>query len=150
MTNPGPTYFSAAMRVVIYLRSIVERALTFRLNEAMEFDAFVDLNWSTRFSASGALFFFHVCLVLWFSEMQRSFTLSNSAEAIFFCAMLACKEMIFFAVMRSIHALISLLSIHLAPVSSCATLSQHAMCCEMEFGLRNRDGGAFWWAVARA
>lgn len=52
-------------------------------------------NWSTRFSASGALFFFHGCLALWFSKMQRSVTLS-SAEAEFFGAMLACKEMIFF------------------------------------------------------
>jgi hypothetical protein len=100
MTNPGPTHFSAAMRVVIYIRSTVGRALTFRPNEAMGFDTFVDSNWSTRFSvlcirSSTALFFFHGCLVLLFSKMQRSVTLS-SAEAEFFGATLARIEIIFF------------------------------------------------------
>ncbi len=95
MTNPGPTHFAAAMRVFIYLRSTVDHVLTFRPNGSLEFETYVDSNWSTRFSASGALFFFHCCLALWFSKMQRSATLS-SAEAEFFGAMLACKEMIFF------------------------------------------------------
>ena len=61
----------------------------------MGFDTFGDSNCSTRFSASGAPFIFHGCLTLWFSKMQRSVALS-SAEAEFFGAMLACKEMIFF------------------------------------------------------
>ena len=40
MTNPGPTHFSVA----IYLRSTVYRKLTFRPNEAMGFETFVDSN----------------------------------------------------------------------------------------------------------
>ena len=40
------------------------------------------------------MFFFYGCLFHWFSKMQRSVTLS-SAEAEFFGAMLAAKEVIF-------------------------------------------------------
>ena len=69
MTNQGQTHFAAAMRVIIYLRSTVDRTLTFRPNRALGFETYVDSNWSTRFSASGALFFFHGCLALWFSKM---------------------------------------------------------------------------------
>jgi hypothetical protein len=60
----------------------------------MSFDTFVDSNWGSNFSCSGGLFFYHGCPVHWFSKMQRSVSLS-SAEAEFFGAMLAAKEVAF-------------------------------------------------------
>ena len=57
-------------------------------------EIFVDSSWATKFSCSGGMFFYYGCLFHWFSKMQRSVTLS-SAEAEFFGAMLAAKEVIF-------------------------------------------------------
>ena len=54
----------------------------------------MDSNWATRFSCSGAMFFFHGCLFHWFSKMQHSVSLS-SAEAEFFGALLAAKDLLF-------------------------------------------------------
>jgi len=60
----------------------------------MPFETFVDSNWCPNFSCSGAFFFYHGCPVHWFSKMQRSVSLS-SAEAEYFGAMLAAKEVVF-------------------------------------------------------
>ena len=79
---------------------------------------YVDSNWATKFSCSGGMFFFYGCLFHWFSKMQRSVTLS-SAEAEFFGAMLAAKEVIFIR-----ELLIDLgFSINGASASSTATAS---------------------------
>jgi hypothetical protein len=94
MTNPGPAHFAAAVRVLAYLRDTADRHLCFAPNDSMSFDTFVDSNWGSHFSCSGGLFFCHGCPVHWFSKMQRSVSLS-SAEAEFFGAMLAAKEVIF-------------------------------------------------------
>ena len=53
----------------------------------------VDSSWETSFSCSGAYFFFMGCPFHWFSKVQRSVTLS-SAEAEFFGAMLALKDVL--------------------------------------------------------
>ena len=55
---------------------------------------YVDSNWATKFSCSGAFFFFHGCLIHWFAKVQQSVSLS-SAEAEYFGATLAAKELIF-------------------------------------------------------
>ena len=54
----------------------------------------VDSNWATKFSVSGALYFYHGCLFYWFSKAQHSVSLS-SAEAEFFGAMMAAREVLF-------------------------------------------------------
>jgi len=94
MTNPGPSHFNAAIRVLIYVRDTTDRALVMQPNPDRNLESYVDSNWATKFSCSGGMFFFHGCLFHWFSKMQRSVTLS-SAEAEFFGAMLAAKEVIF-------------------------------------------------------
>jgi len=94
MTNPGPAHFAAAMRVLTYLRDSADRHLYFTPNGTMPFETFVDSNWCPNFSCSGAFFFYHGCPVHWFSKMQRSVSLS-SAEAEYFGAMLAAKEVVF-------------------------------------------------------
>jgi len=94
MTNPGPSHFKAAIRVVLYLRDTTDRALMMRPNPDRGLESFVDSSWATKFSCSGGMFFFYGCLFHWFSKMQRSVTLS-SAEAEFFGTMLAAKEVIF-------------------------------------------------------
>ena len=94
LTNPGQVHVKAAARVLIYLRSTEARTLVFAPNVNRRLDTFVDSNWATKFSCSGALYFFHGCLFHWFSKMQRSVTLS-SAEAEYFGAMLAARDLVF-------------------------------------------------------
>ena len=94
MTNPGPSHFKAAIRVLVYLRDTAGRALVMRPDPVRGLESFVDSSWATKFSCSGGMFFYYGCLFHWFSKMQRSVTLS-SAEAEFFGAMLAAKEVIF-------------------------------------------------------
>ena len=84
----------AAARVLIYLRGTEARTLVFAPNVKRHLDTFVDSSWATKFSCSGALYFFHGCLFHWFSKMQRSVTLS-SAEAEYFGAMMAARDLVF-------------------------------------------------------
>jgi hypothetical protein len=53
--------------------------------------AYVDSNWATKFSSSGAMLYYRGCLVHWFSKVQRSVSFS-STEAELFGAILAAKE----------------------------------------------------------
>ena len=94
LTRPKMVHFRAALRVLIYLRGSKGRLLTFAPSESRHLDSFVDSNWATKFSCSGAMFLMHGCLFHWFSKMQRSVTLS-SAEAEYFGAMLAARELMF-------------------------------------------------------
>ena len=83
-----------AIRVLIYLRGTLDRDLVFRPNKRMPFEVFVDSSWEAKFSCSGAMLFIRGCLFMWFVKTQRSVSLS-SAEAEYFGAMLAAKELIF-------------------------------------------------------
>ena len=74
--------------------SYFERSRSRHFDSHRGLESFVDSSWATKFSCSGGMFFYHGCLFHWFSKMQRSVTLS-SAEAEFFGAMLAAKELIF-------------------------------------------------------
>ena len=80
--------------MLLYLRDTADRNLVFSPVTDRDFETYVDSSWGTRFSCSGAMLFYHGCLFHFFSKMQRSVTLS-SAEAEFFGAMLAAKEMMF-------------------------------------------------------
>ena len=95
LTNPGKKHFNAAIRVLIYLQSTIDEVLCYKPNRDMGFQVFVDSDWATSFSCSGAYFVFMGCVFHWFSKMQNSIALS-SAEAEFFGAMLSVKETIFF------------------------------------------------------
>ena len=94
LTNPGESHLVAAVRVLLYLRGARERVLTFSPDTTRGFQCYVDSSWASKFSCSGALFFYHGCLLFWFSKVQRSVTLS-SAEAEYFGAMLAARELMF-------------------------------------------------------
>jgi hypothetical protein len=94
MTNPGPSHFKAATRVLHYLRNACDVPLTFKPDTTRTLEIYVDSSWSTRFSCSGALYMYHGCIIHWFSKMQRSVTLS-SAEAEFFGAMMAARDAMF-------------------------------------------------------
>ena len=109
-------------RVLIYVRDTTDRALVMQPNPDRNLESYVDSNWATKFSCSGGMFFFYGCLFHWFSKMQRSVTLS-SAEAEFFGAMLAAKEVIFIR-----ELLIDLgFSIHGASVINCDSKSAVGM-----------------------
>ena len=76
LTNPGPTHYAAAIRVLVYLRDQGCRSLVFASNRDRGLDTFVDSSWGTRFSVSGCLVFFHGCLFHWFSKMKKSVVMS--------------------------------------------------------------------------
>ena len=65
----------------------------FAPNSTRGLDTFVDSNWSTRFSVSGCLIFYHGCLFHWFSKAQKSVSLS-SAEAEYFGGMLTARDLL--------------------------------------------------------
>ena len=94
MTNPGPKHFKAATRVLLYLRTASNRPLVFKPDTTRTLETYVDSSWSTSFSCSGAMCMYYGCLFHWFSKMQRSVTLS-SAEAEFFGAMMASRDVVF-------------------------------------------------------
>ena len=94
LTNPGPSHYKAAIRVLIYLRGTPDRCLVFKPNRLMPFETYVDSSWESKFSCSGAMLFVRGCLFMWFVKTQRSVSLS-SAEAEYFGAMLAAREVIF-------------------------------------------------------
>ena len=94
LTNPGAPHFKAAIRVLLYLRGAAERSLVFAPDSTRGLETYVDSSWAAKFSCSGGLFFLHGCLFFWFSKMQRSVALS-SAEAEYFGAMLAARELLF-------------------------------------------------------
>ena len=96
LTNPGEAHFRAAMRVLLYLRGVAEQPLTFAPDASRGMETFVDSSWAVKFSCSGGFIFYHGCLVAWFSKMQRSVSLS-SAEAEYFGAMMAAREIMFHA-----------------------------------------------------
>ena len=68
--------------------------LVYKPNSELGFHVLVDSSWGTKFSCSGAFFFYMGCHFHWFAKMQKSVTLS-SAEAEYFGAMLAAKDTIF-------------------------------------------------------
>ncbi|MBM4098126.1 MAG: DDE-type integrase/transposase/recombinase, partial [Planctomycetes bacterium] len=94
LTNPGLPHFRAALRLLAHLQSVGSRPLVFAPNSARGLDTYVDSSWATRFSVSGCLIFYHGCLFHWFSKMQKSVSLS-SAEAEYFGAMMAARDLIF-------------------------------------------------------
>ena len=94
LTRPGPKHLRAAVRVLLYLKHTASRCLTYAPHEARPFEVFVDSSWGPHFSISGTMFFMYGCLFHWFSKSQRSVALS-SAEAEFFGAMLAARDVIF-------------------------------------------------------
>ena len=93
ISNPGIAHFNAAMRVLIYLDNTRARGLRYAPNDALPLHVLVDSSWETKFSCSGAYFFFMGCPFHWFSKTQRSVTLS-SAESEFFGCMLALKDVL--------------------------------------------------------
>ena len=93
LTNPGPSHYAAAVRLLLYLRSAGDLPLRFTPDTSRGLETFVDSSWATRFSCSGCMIFYHGCLFHWFSKMQRSITLS-SAEAEYFGAMLCARDLI--------------------------------------------------------
>jgi len=93
MSNPAPQHLSLAMRVLAYLHGQRDHTLTFTPNDST-FVVYVDSNWDSTFSVSGAFYYYHGCLFHWFTKAQHSISLS-SAEAEYFGAMLASRDLLF-------------------------------------------------------
>lgn len=95
VSNPGMVHYRAALRVLVYLRGTVEQALVFKPTPESGLRAFVDADWSTRFSISGGVIEFMGCLVHWLSRTQRSVSMS-STESEYFASCLLAREVLYF------------------------------------------------------
>lgn len=96
VSNPGHVHFQAALRVLIYLKVSQDRVLTLSPRvDRSALRAYVDSDWGTRFSFSGAAFELMGTLVHWLSKTQRSISMS-STEAEYFAACIAARDVLFF------------------------------------------------------
>lgn len=96
VSNPGMVHYPAALRVLVYLRGSAELGLTYKPQSDSRLRAFVDADWSTRFSVSGGMVEFMGCLIHWLSRTQRSVSMS-STEAEYFASCLMARELCTFA-----------------------------------------------------
>ena len=84
VSNPGEIHFTAAVRVLLYLKSTRDNALVFSPQPARPLEVYVDSDWSVKFSSSGAVFYYMGCLVHWFAKSQpepSAVTLANQRNA---------------------------------------------------------------------
>ena len=95
VNNPGAPHNTAAIRVLLYLKANSTRKLQFQPISTRPLRVFVDSDWATKFSVSGAVFELMGCAVHWFSKVQRSVSMS-STEAEWFAAMVAAREGMYF------------------------------------------------------
>lgn len=95
VSNPGFAHYRAALRVLLYLQGSADRGLTFKPNASLPLRAFVDANWSTKFSVTGGIIDFMGAPIHWLSRSQRSVSMS-STESEFVAASLVVREVMFF------------------------------------------------------
>ena len=95
VNNPGPVHYTAAIRVLLYLKNNSNRKLQYQPISTRPLRVFVDSDWATKFSVSGAVFELMGCAVHWFSKVQRSVSMS-STEAEWFATMVAAREGMYF------------------------------------------------------
>lgn len=55
VSNPGFVHYRAALRVLMYLQTSSDKGLVLRPNTSLPLRVFVDADWATKFSISGAL-----------------------------------------------------------------------------------------------
>lgn len=92
VSNPGQQHFRAALRVLAYLQCTCDKTLRLSPNLSHPLlRIYVDSDWGTKFSVSGAAFEFMGTLVHWASKTQRSVSMS-STEAEFFATCLAARD----------------------------------------------------------
>lgn len=95
VSNPGMAHYRAALRVLVYLRGTLTQSLVYKPVADSRLRAFVDADWSTRFSISGGVVEFMGCPIHWLSRTQRSVSMS-STEAEYFAACLLARELLYF------------------------------------------------------
>ena len=83
VSNPGKVHWIAALRVLTYLKSRLSSELVYVPNPSIPFEIYVDSNWGSNKSVSGALFFVYGCLFAWFAKTQRSVSLSSAESEMF-------------------------------------------------------------------
>ena len=84
ISNPGITHFNAAMRVLIYLNNTRTRGLRYAPNDTLPLHVLVDSSWETKFSCSGAYFFFMGCPFHWFQRpnARSRFPVPNRSSSV--------------------------------------------------------------------
>ena len=95
VANPGIAHYDAITRVLVYLRTTKHFGLDFEISKpGFGLEVYADANWCTKFSTSGALYYYDGALFAWFSRLQRS-VCHSTAESEYICASAAAREGIF-------------------------------------------------------
>lgn len=95
VSNPGMPHYNAVIRMLVYLRTTKTFGLVFDMPKpGAGLEAYADANWCTKFSTSGALYYYDGCLFGWYSRLQRS-VCHSTAEAEYQSASSAAREGIF-------------------------------------------------------
>ena len=95
VANPGMPHYNAIIRVLVYLRTTKNFGLLYQIPDtAAGLEIYADANWCTKFSTSGALYYYAGQLFAWFSRLQRS-VCHSTAEAEYICASAAARDGIF-------------------------------------------------------
>lgn len=77
VSNPGYIHYRVALRVLIYLQGSANRGLDLKPNVNLPLRGFVDANWSTKFSVSGAIIDYMGVPMHWLSRSHRSVSMSS-------------------------------------------------------------------------
>ena len=83
VSNPGEVHYSAALRVLLYLKGSADRQLHYQPVASRPLRIFVDSDWGVKYSISGACFELMGCNVHWFAKTQRSVSLSSTEAECF-------------------------------------------------------------------
>ena len=95
VSNPGMPHYNAIIRMLVYLRTTKNFGLVFDLPKPDSgVEVYADANWCTKFSTSGALYYYDGSLFAWYSRLQRS-VCHSTAEAEYISASAAAREGIF-------------------------------------------------------
>ena len=94
VSNPSIEHFNALIRILVYLRNTKNCGLMYKFDDAKGLEIYADANWCTKFSTSGALYYYGGCLFAWYSRLQRS-VCHSTAEAEYISASSAAREGIF-------------------------------------------------------
>lgn len=94
VSNPSMLHYRAALRVLLYLKSTQDQALSFQPRGPEVIRCHVDANWSAEFSISGGIIDFMGFPIHWFSRTQKSVSMS-STEAEYFATCVATREVMF-------------------------------------------------------
>ncbi len=106
MSNPGPTHWTAAKRILRYLRGTESKGIIFRKSQTSNEGllGYVDADWGgdldKRKSTTGYVFFYHGGPVSWMSKLQS--TVATSSTHAEYIALFSAAQEAVYLIMRGL------------------------------------------------